>query len=161
MSSSRNLSMIMNSTSIPRSKYGADSGLTVELGGARANVWAWHFISHASAPARCLASRPFPLWLIYALRSGTATRGFKASVYLVSASISVSVFNTLTVALRRCDARLSTITGLEHAPVRCHLWPQQNPLSASSNTGRLGCGQLHLPDRCNWHLLTRFGCLKT
>ena len=27
--------------------------LTVELSGARADVWAWHFISHASAPAIC------------------------------------------------------------------------------------------------------------
>ncbi len=27
--------------------------LTVELSGARADVWAWHFIFHACAPARC------------------------------------------------------------------------------------------------------------
>jgi hypothetical protein len=27
--------------------------LTVELSGAHAEVWAWHFIFHASAPARC------------------------------------------------------------------------------------------------------------
>ncbi len=29
------------------------SGLTVELSGARAYVWAWHFILHASAPTKC------------------------------------------------------------------------------------------------------------
>src|SRR5687767_6935843 len=28
-------------------------GLTVELSGARAEVWAWHFIAHASARAIC------------------------------------------------------------------------------------------------------------
>jgi hypothetical protein len=28
-------------------------GLTVELSGVQAISWAWHFISHASAPARC------------------------------------------------------------------------------------------------------------
>ncbi len=28
-------------------------GLTVELSGARADVWVWHFIHHASAPLRC------------------------------------------------------------------------------------------------------------
>jgi len=27
--------------------------LTVELSGAHADVWAWHFIFHASAPAIC------------------------------------------------------------------------------------------------------------
>jgi hypothetical protein len=27
--------------------------LTAELSGARAVVWAWHFISHASAPVIC------------------------------------------------------------------------------------------------------------
>ena len=27
--------------------------LTVELSGAHADVWTWHFIYHASAPARC------------------------------------------------------------------------------------------------------------
>jgi len=29
------------------------SALTVELSGARADVWAWHSILHASAPAIC------------------------------------------------------------------------------------------------------------
>jgi hypothetical protein len=29
---------------------------TVELSGARAAVRAWHFIPHASAPAKCLAA---------------------------------------------------------------------------------------------------------
>jgi hypothetical protein len=28
-------------------------GLRAELSGARADVWAWHFISHASAPEIC------------------------------------------------------------------------------------------------------------
>jgi hypothetical protein len=28
-------------------------GLTVELSGARADEWAWHFIPHASAPTIC------------------------------------------------------------------------------------------------------------
>jgi len=28
-------------------------GLTVELSGAAAEAWVWHFISHASAPAIC------------------------------------------------------------------------------------------------------------
>jgi len=27
--------------------------LEVELSGAHADVWAWHFILHASAPAKC------------------------------------------------------------------------------------------------------------
>ena len=28
-------------------------GLTVELSGAHAGAWAWHFILHASAPTKC------------------------------------------------------------------------------------------------------------
>ena len=31
----------------------AQCRLTVELSGARADVWAWHFIPHAPAPAIC------------------------------------------------------------------------------------------------------------